>query len=99
MNIVANALHPDGTTRNGLLTRCPLLLYFILAFAGSWLLALPYVRFGHGAGLLPFRWPVPFVVSLSMRGYSTVPSAACFFLFWRTHPLMHSIQANSFSRP
>ena len=26
MNIVANALHPDGTPRNGLLTRCPLLI-------------------------------------------------------------------------
>jgi membrane protease YdiL (CAAX protease family) len=66
MNIVANTLQPHGTPRNGSLTRCPLLLYFILAYAGSWLLALPYVRFGHGAGLLPFRWPVPFVVSAAV---------------------------------
>jgi membrane protease YdiL (CAAX protease family) len=26
MNIVANAVHPHGTPRNGLLTRCPLLI-------------------------------------------------------------------------
>ena len=66
MNIVANTVQPQGTPRNGLLTRHPLLLYFILAYAGSWLLALPYVRFADGAGLLPFRWPVPFVVSAAV---------------------------------
>ena len=38
MNIVANTVQPHGTPRNGLLTRYPLLLYFILAYAGSWLL-------------------------------------------------------------
>ena len=65
MNIVANTVQPQGSPR-GLLTRHPLLLYFILAYAGSWLLALPYIRFGHGAGLLPFRWPVPFVVSAAV---------------------------------
>jgi hypothetical protein len=66
MNIVANTLQPHGTPRNGLLTRCPLVLYFIISYVGSWLLALPYVRFGQGAGLLPFDWPVPFVVSAAI---------------------------------
>jgi len=66
MNIVANTMQPKGSPRNNLLSRHPLLLYFILAYAGSWLLALPYVRFAHGVGLLPFRWPVPFVVSAAV---------------------------------
>jgi membrane protease YdiL (CAAX protease family) len=66
MNTAANAAQPVGTSREGLLTRHPLVFYFIIAYGGSWLLALPYVRFGHGAGLLPFRWPVPFPVSAAV---------------------------------
>jgi hypothetical protein len=58
MNIVANTVQPQGIPRNGVLTRHPLILYFTLAYAASRLLALPYVRFGHGAGLLPFRLPL-----------------------------------------
>ena len=38
MNIVANTVQPQGSPR-GLLTRDPLVFYFILAYAGSWLLA------------------------------------------------------------
>ena len=38
MNIVANTVQPQGTPR-GLLTRYPLVFYFIPAYAGSWLLA------------------------------------------------------------
>ena len=66
MNIAVNTVQPQGTPRNGLLTRHPMVLYFILAYAGSWLLALPYIRFARGAGLLPFRWPVPFLVSAAV---------------------------------
>ena len=35
--------------RGGLLARYLLPFYFIIACAGSWLVALPYVRFGNGA--------------------------------------------------
>jgi len=43
-----------ATSNNGVLARHPLVLYFIIAYAGSWLVVLPYLRFGDGAGLLPF---------------------------------------------
>ena len=66
MKPIPSTVQPQGTPRNGFLARHPLVLYFILAYAGSWLLALPYIRFVHGAGLLPFRWPVPFVVSAAV---------------------------------
>ncbi|MBV9454042.1 MAG: CPBP family intramembrane metalloprotease [Rubrobacter sp.] len=51
-----------GAPREGLLARYPLVFFFIIAFAGTWLLELPYLRFADGAGLLPFGWPIPFVV-------------------------------------
>ena len=38
----------------GLLARHPLVSFFVIAYAGSWILALPYVRFAGGTGLLPF---------------------------------------------
>ena len=66
MNTAANAAQPVGTPRENLFTRHPLVLYFIIAYGGSWLLALPYVRFAPGVGLLPFRWPVPFQVSAAI---------------------------------
>jgi membrane protease YdiL (CAAX protease family) len=46
-----------------LLARHPLVSFFLLAYTGSWLVELPYVRLADGASLLPFRWPIPFVVS------------------------------------
>jgi uncharacterized protein len=53
---------PDAA-HEGLLARYPLVFFFIIAYAGTWLLELPYVRFADGAGLLPFSWPIPFTVS------------------------------------
>ena len=100
MNIAANTVQPQGTPR-GLLTRYPLLILGPLHV----LWHLPYFfipEWGtHGTRFLklaPTCYPGS-LLPLSTRGYSTVHRAACFFLFWRTHPLTHSIQANPFSRP
>src|ERR671911_839178 len=41
-----------------LLARHPLVSFFVLAFAGTWLFELPYVLSEYGAGLLPTRSPV-----------------------------------------
>jgi uncharacterized protein len=62
-----------SAARDGLLSRGPLIFYFVIAYAGSWLVMLPYVRFANGTGLLPFVWPVPFAVSarlLLLRAHS-----------------------------
>jgi membrane protease YdiL (CAAX protease family) len=42
----------------GLLARHPLVFFFIFAYAGTWLLEMPYVLSEDGSGLLPFSSPV-----------------------------------------
>ena len=42
----------------GLLARHPLVFFFIIAYAGTWLFELPYVLSEYGAGLLPTSSPV-----------------------------------------
>jgi membrane protease YdiL (CAAX protease family) len=79
MNTATNAAQPLGTPREGLFTRHPLVFYFVIGYGGSWLLALPYVRFAHGAGLLPFRWPVPFAVSAAVIPFAG-PFLAAFIM-------------------
>jgi len=51
---VANPSVQSASPYMGLLARHPLVFFFI-AYAGSWLVALPYVRFADGVVLLPFR--------------------------------------------
>ena len=79
MNTATNAAQPLGTPREGLFTRHPLVFYFVIGYGGSWLLALPYVRFAHGAGLLPVRWPVPFAVSAAVIPFAG-PFLAAFIM-------------------
>jgi CAAX protease family protein len=42
----------------GLLARHPLVFFFIIAYAGTWLTELPYVLSEDGSGLLPFSSPL-----------------------------------------
>jgi uncharacterized protein len=72
------AERPDAA-REGLLARHPLVFFFVIAYASSWLLALPYVRFADGAGLLPFSWPIPFAVSASVIPFAG-PTLAAFVM-------------------
>src|SRR5918993_4962096 len=52
---VRQAAYPQP---RGLLARHPLVFFFIIAYAGTWLFELPYVLSEYGAGLLPTRSPV-----------------------------------------
>ena len=54
----------------GVLSRYPLISFFVIAYAGSWLVVLPYLRSASGAGLLPFDWPVPFAVSAALAPFA-----------------------------
>jgi CAAX protease family protein len=47
-----------GDAREGLLARHPLVFFFIIAYAGTWLVGLPYMLSEDGAGLLPFSSPL-----------------------------------------
>ena len=56
----AAPLQPAAPHRGirALLARHPLVSFFVLAYAGTWLFELPYVLSEYGAGLLPTRSPV-----------------------------------------
>jgi CAAX protease family protein len=51
------ATRPD-TPHEGLLARHPLVFFFVIAYAGTWLVELPYVLSEDGSGLLPFSSPL-----------------------------------------
>jgi membrane protease YdiL (CAAX protease family) len=74
----AAAERPDAA-REGLLARYPLVFFFIIAYAGTWLFELPYVRFADGASLLPFSWPIPFWVSGVIAPFAG-PTLAAFIM-------------------
>jgi membrane protease YdiL (CAAX protease family) len=73
------AAERPGAAREGLLARHPLVFFFIIAYAGTWLLELPYVRFADDAGLLPFSWPIPFPVAAAVAPYAG-PTLAAFIM-------------------
>lgn len=62
-----------------ILARYPLAFFFIFAYAGSWLVMLPYLRFGYDVGLLPFSWPIPFVLSAAIAPFAG-PFLAAFIM-------------------
>src|SRR3712207_6417141 len=58
--------HPAAASaRAGFITRHPLLAYFVIAFAGTWALLLPFAlsRGEHGLGMLPFRSDLAFLIA------------------------------------
>jgi uncharacterized protein len=58
MTTVGNAAQRPGAPQAGLLARHPLVFFFLIAYAGSWLAWLPSVLSEDGAGLLPFSNPL-----------------------------------------
>jgi hypothetical protein len=41
------------------LQRHPLSAFFVIAFAGAWIISLPFLFASNGLGLLPFPFPLP----------------------------------------
>jgi len=82
-----------------LLARHPLVSFFVLAYAGTWLFELPYVLSGDGSGLLPYRsrllaWTLPvsifmgpflaaFVMTGATEGREGVGRLLRRFVLWR----------------
>jgi membrane protease YdiL (CAAX protease family) len=61
----ADAAERPGTSREGLLARHPLVFYFLIAYAGAWLVEVPVALSETGTGLLPFTIPRP-VIALAL---------------------------------
>ncbi len=58
MTTADTAAERPGAPREGLLARHPLVFYFLIAYAFSWLLWMPLVLSEDGTGLLPFSSPL-----------------------------------------
>src|SRR5215212_1674524 len=95
----ANPPVQSASPYKGLLARHPLVFFFIIAYAGTWLLELTYVLSEDGSGLLPFSSPVlgwmmtvsifmgPFLAAFVMTGATEgragVRSFLRRFVLWR----------------
>src|SRR5215211_6365589 len=74
----ANASERPATARGGPLARHPLISYFLLAYAGSWLVTVPVALSANGVGLLPFSIPDGSVFFVSAAWVFLGPTLAAF---------------------
>jgi uncharacterized protein len=76
----ANAPERPATHREGLLARHPLIFYFIMAYAGTWLVTVPVALSANGVGLLPFGIPKGSVIFVSAVWVFLGPTLAAFIV-------------------
>ena len=70
---------PD-TAREGLLARHPLVFFFLIAYAGAWLVEVPVALSETGTGLLPFTIPRP-VLALAIAAATFLgPTLSAFIM-------------------
>jgi membrane protease YdiL (CAAX protease family) len=75
---VANPPGKSASPDKGLLARHPLVFFFVMAFAFSWIAWAPWVLSEEGAGLLPFSSPL---LSLALPiGIFLRPAVAAFII-------------------
>jgi membrane protease YdiL (CAAX protease family) len=79
MTTDAAAERPDAA-REGLLARHPLVFYFIIAYAGTWLVTIPLALSANGVGLLPFSIPEGSVFFVSAAWVFLGPTLAAFIM-------------------
>lgn len=78
MNIDKPSTQPDSPSK-GLLARYPLTFYFIIAYGGTWLVWSLFVLSQNGAGLLPFRSPMSYMLTIFL-GQIFGPTLAVFVM-------------------
>src|SRR5215207_9016724 len=76
----ANASERPSTPREGLLVRHPLIFYFLLAYAGTWLITVPLALSANGVGLLPLGIPNGSVIFVSAVWVFLGPTLAAFIV-------------------
>src|SRR5919199_6986689 len=81
MSTGANAAqHPGGASGEGLLARHPLVFFFLIAYAGSWLLEVPIALSETGIGLLPFTIPTPLLALAIVAATFLGPTLSAFIM-------------------
>jgi membrane protease YdiL (CAAX protease family) len=66
--------------RPGVLARHPLVFFFVIAYAGAWLLELPVVLSRTGTGLLPYTLPPVIVILMIAAATFTGPTLSAFVM-------------------
>jgi membrane protease YdiL (CAAX protease family) len=61
-----NVREKRGSAAAGVMSRYPLISYFVIAFAISWLIEATFVLSQDGSGLLPFKAPMSFMVTVGI---------------------------------
>ena len=75
----AAPVQPDAP-HQGVLARHPLTFYFLLAYAGTWLVTVPVALSANGVGLLPFGIPEGSVIFVSAAWVFLGPTLAAFIM-------------------
>jgi membrane protease YdiL (CAAX protease family) len=76
----AEANPEPGTLHKGLLARHPLVFFFLIAYAGAWLVEAPVVLSATGTGLLPFTLPRTVQVLALAAATFTGPTLSAFVM-------------------
>ena len=80
MTIIGDNAKQPGSAREGLLARHPLVFFFLIAYAGAWLLEVPIALSETGTGLLPFTIPRP-VLALAIAAATFLgPTLSAFIM-------------------
>src|SRR4051812_24739590 len=79
MTTVDSAAQHPGAAREGLLARHPMLFFVLIAYAGTWVVWLPFLLSADGLGLLSFSSPLPLVVTGGLGSF-TGPALAAFIM-------------------
>ncbi len=80
MTTVDNADQPLRAAPEGLLARHPLVFFFLIAYAGSWLLEVPVALSETGTGLLPFTIPRPLLALAIAAATFLGPTLSAFIM-------------------
>jgi membrane protease YdiL (CAAX protease family) len=73
------AAQRPASPRESLLVRHPLLFYTLLAYAGTWLVWLPFLLSADGLGLVSFSSPLPLIVTGGLGSF-TGPALGAFVM-------------------
>ncbi len=84
MTTADNTVPLSGDSRQGLLARHPLVFFFLIAYAGSWLIEVPIALSETGTGLLPFTIPRPLLALAIAAATFLGPTLSAFIMTYMT---------------